>query len=120
MDICEIRILPPVTHLQILGFSILIIHFILSDCRMPNHRRNNKKSTFRTISQQKLSVPELLRKAQECIDKMEFSGAIIYLKDALNKEPENIEIIDLTASTLMELGNDEEAFPVFSIYFYNY
>ena len=51
---------------------------------------------------------------------MEFSGAIIYLKDALNKEPENIEIIDLTASTLMELGNDEEAFPVFSICFYNY
>ena len=87
---------------------------------MPNHRRNNKKSTFRTISQQKLSVPELLQKAQECIDKMEFSGAIICLKDALNKEPENIEIIDLTASTLMELGNDEEAFPVFSICFYNY
>ena len=120
MDICEMRILSLVTHLQILVFSILIIHFILSDCRMPNHRRNNKKSTFRTISQQKLSVPELLQKAQECIDKMEFSGAIIYLKDALNKEPENIEIIDLTASTLMELGNDEEAFPVFSIYFYNY
>lgn len=76
-------------------------------------RRKQHGKSAATVISQKMDVPSLLQHAQECIDKMEFTKAIIYLKDALNKEPENITVIDMTAATYMELGNDEEAFPVY-------
>lgn len=81
---------------------------------MTIRRKQHGKSAATAISQ-KMDVPSLLQYAQECIDKMEFTKAIIYLKDALNKEPENITVIDMTAATYMELGNDEEAFPVYMV-----
>ena len=79
---------------------------------MPITRKNKQRQYKSSASQQNLPVPELLQKAQESIDKMDYTSAIIYLRSALNKEPENITIIDMTASVYMEMGNDEEAFPV--------
>lgn len=80
---------------------------------MPICRKNKSRQYKTNTTQENLDVPTLLQKAQESIDKMEYTTAIIYLKSALNKEPENITIIDMTAATHMEMGNDEEAFPVF-------
>ena len=80
---------------------------------MPGPRRNTNRRVKSPITQQTQDVPSLLQSAQEFIDKMEFTSAIVYLKNALNLEPENITIVDMTAATLMEMGNDEEAFPVF-------
>lgn len=83
---------------------------------MPITRKNKQRQYKTSAFQQNLPVPALLQKAQESIDKMDYTGAIIYLKNALNKEPENITVIDMTASVHMEMGNDEEAFPVFNFY----
>lgn len=57
-------------------------------------------------------VPTLLQKAQEYIDKFKLEEALIVLKQALNLEPENVTVIDTTASVLMELGKTDDAFPV--------
>ena len=57
-------------------------------------------------------VPTLLQKAQESIDKLDWKMAVVYLKQALTQEPENIDIIDMTAGALMEVGETDEAFPV--------
>ena len=80
---------------------------------MPGHRKQHVKQFTKPSSQNNMDVPSLLQFAQQSIDKMEFDKAIICLKDALNKEPENITVIDMAAETMMEMGNDEEAFPVF-------
>lgn len=70
--------------------------------------RNTKRAVAPLIT----DVPTLLQKAQENIDKLEWDNALIYLKQALNLEPDNISVIDTTASALMEVGNAEDAFPV--------
>ena len=43
---------------------------------------------------------------------LQWKKALVYLKQALNLEPENITVIDMTASVLMELGETDDAFPV--------
>ena len=70
--------------------------------------RNQKRAVAPLIT----DVPTLMQKAQENIDKLEWDNALIYLKQALNIEPDNISVIDTTASALMEVGNAEDAFPV--------
>lgn len=57
-------------------------------------------------------VPTLLKNAQENSDMLQWKKALVYLKQALNLEPENITVIDMTASVLMELGETDDAFPV--------
>ena len=80
---------------------------------MPGPRRNINRRVKPSIVQQTQDVPSLLQSAQEFIDKMDYTSAIVFLKNALIKEPENITVVDMTAATLMEMGNDDEAFPVF-------
>lgn len=57
-------------------------------------------------------VPTLLKNAQENIDTMKWKNALVFLKQALNIEPENVTVIDTMASVLMELGETDDAFPV--------
>lgn len=82
---------------------------------MPVRRNRNHKSARPATSPVIKDVPTLLQKAQEYIDKLDPQGALIFLKEAMALEPENIQVIDLTASTLMDAGDDENAFPVRSV-----
>ena len=79
---------------------------------MKKRSTRGAKNTKRAVAPLITDVPTLMQKAQENIDKLEWDNALIYLKQALNMEPDNIGIIDTTASALMEVGNAEEAFPV--------
>ena len=77
-------------------------------------KRGNKhvQAAKRAVVPMIKDVPTLLQKAQESIDKLDWKMAVVYLKQALTQEPENIDIIDMTAGALMEIGETEEAFPV--------
>lgn len=77
-------------------------------------KRGNKhvQAAKRAVVPMIKDVPTLLQKAQESIDKLDWKMAVVYLKQALTQEPENIGIIDMTAGALMEIGETEEAFPV--------
>lgn len=69
---------------------------------------NTKKGCAPLIT----DVPTLLKNAQENIDTMKWKNALVFLKQALNIEPENVTVIDTMASVLMELGETDDAFPV--------
>ena len=69
---------------------------------------NTKKGCAPLIT----DVPTLLKNAQENIDTMKWKNALVFLKQALNIEPENVTVIDTMASVLMELGESDDAFPV--------
>lgn len=75
-------------------------------------RGRNHKSTRPAAPPAIQDTATLMKKAQDCIDKLDPQGALIFLREALAKEPENIQVIDLTASTMMDAGDDENAFPV--------
>lgn len=79
---------------------------------MKKRSTRGARNTKRAVAPLITDVPTLLQKAQENIDKLEWDNALIYLKQALNLEPDNISVIDTTASALMEVGNAEDAFPV--------
>lgn len=79
---------------------------------MKKRSTRSAKNTKRAAAPLITDVPTLMLKAQENIDKLEWDNALIYLKQALNMEPDNINVIDTTASALMEVGNAEDAFPV--------
>ncbi|KNB41575.1 hypothetical protein JH06_4976 [Blastocystis sp. subtype 4] len=69
---------------------------------------NTKKGCAPLIT----DVPTLLKNAQENIDTMKWKNALVFLKQALNIEPENVTVIDTMASVLMELGETDDAFPL--------
>ena len=71
------------------------------------------KTTTRVIT----DVPTLVQLARESIDKLDPKSAIVYLKEALKFEPNNWEVVDLTASMLIDLGDEEEAFKVCLLFF---
>lgn len=75
-------------------------------------RGRNHKSTRPAAPPAIKDTATLMKKAQDCIDKLDPQGALIFLREALALEPENIQVIDLTASTMMDAGDDENAFPV--------
>ena len=72
---------------------------------MKKRSTRSAKNTKRAAAPLITDVPTLMQKAQENIDKLEWDNA-------LNMEPDNINVIDTTASALMEVGNAEDAFPV--------
>ncbi|KAK8831421.1 hypothetical protein WA577_000508 [Blastocystis sp. JDR] len=75
-------------------------------------RGRNHKSTRPAAPPAIKDTATLIKKAQDCIDKLDPQGALIFLREALALEPENIQVIDLTASTMMDAGDDENAFPL--------
>jgi kinesin family protein 5 len=74
----------------------------------PKQKRSKSKGT----SQQQLSAAQLFERAQQAIAFERYDAALECLKDALELEPENLEIIDARGALLAELGREVEAIQV--------
>uniref|UniRef100_UPI00398EB74A uncharacterized protein n=1 Tax=Pristiophorus japonicus TaxID=55135 RepID=UPI00398EB74A len=61
----------------------------------------------------KYSVEQLLEKAEECIDNLNFERAQMFCQRALDMEPNNLTILDMMGNIFAELGNSEKAKEVF-------
>lgn len=73
---------------------------------------SKKRSKSKGTSQQSLSAAQLFERAQAAIAFERYDAALECMKDALELEPENLEIIDARGALLAELGREEEAVQV--------
>jgi Flp pilus assembly protein TadD len=75
-------------------------------------KQKHKGSKSQGNSQQQLTAAQLFERAQRAIAFERYEVALELLKDAIDIEPENLEIIDARGALLAELGREEEAVQV--------
>ncbi|XP_014668658.1 PREDICTED: probable assembly chaperone of rpl4 isoform X2 [Priapulus caudatus] len=68
-----------------------------------------KSAKARKKSASKFGVDSLLQKAQECIDRFDNDVAKKFCDRALAIEPDNVNVLETTASLLLETGQVEQA-----------
>jgi kinesin family protein 5 len=71
-----------------------------------------RKSRSQGTSQKQLSVAQLFERAQAAMAFERYDAALECFREALELEPENLEIIDARGALLAELGREEEAIQV--------
>lgn len=75
-------------------------------------KRGKQKSRSQGTSQKQLSVAQLFERAQLAMAVERYDAALECFKDALELEPENLDIIDARGALLAELGREAEAIQV--------
>jgi len=75
-------------------------------------KTKQRRSKSQGTSQQQLTAAQLFERAQQAIAFERYDTALGCLKDALELEPENAEILDARGALLAELGREEEAIQV--------
>lgn len=75
-------------------------------------KRGKPKSRSQGTSQKQLSAAQLFERAQQAIAFERYDAALECFKDALELEPENLDIIDARGALLAELGREAEAIQV--------
>ena len=56
-----------------------------------------------------LTCPEIVKKAEDCIDKLKLEKAVQLLDEGLKHFPNETSIIDLYTDLLLQLGEQEKA-----------
>lgn len=82
------------------------------DAKPVKAKQKQKRSKSQGTSQQQLTAAQLFERAQQAIAFERYEVALELLKDAIDIEPENLEIIDARGALLAELGREEEAVQV--------
>jgi Tfp pilus assembly protein PilF len=89
---------------------------------MPREQRQHPKQSGKTVKIRKsqgqrkktqaLTADELYERAQAALAFDNYDAALECMRDALELEPENLEVLDAYGALLAELGSSEQAIQV--------